>query len=66
MLSDREAGEPSKEEDSLENELASVKIDHEQVSIIMEEMEVDKEHAERALREHRGDVVAALESMVNA
>lgn len=45
-----------------EKELAAVKISADDVGIITSEFEIDKKQAERRLREHSGDVVAALES----
>ena len=36
------------------------------VDLIAREMEMDKEAAELALREHKGDVVAALNTLVAA
>lgn len=47
-----------------EKELASVKISQSEVDVIASEMEVDKKVAERLLREHRGDAVAALRSLL--
>ena len=43
-----------------ERELAKVTISKEHVDLIMSEMELPKEKAERTLREHGGDVVKAL------
>merc|ERR1719420_1729590 len=49
-----------------ERELAKVVISKEHVELIMHEMELPKEKAERTLREHGGDVVKALTALVNA
>ena len=49
-----------------ERELAKVVISKEHVDLIMHEMELPKEKAERTLREHGGDVVMALTALVNA
>uniref|UniRef100_A0A7S3BM35 Nascent polypeptide-associated complex subunit alpha-like UBA domain-containing protein n=1 Tax=Haptolina ericina TaxID=156174 RepID=A0A7S3BM35_9EUKA len=49
-----------------ERELAAVAIDQADVALIAEEMELDKEVAERKLREHRGDVVQTLNTLVSA
>ena len=45
-------------------ELAKVKIDQQDVALIVQEIEVEKKAAELRLREHGGDVVAALRSYV--
>merc|ERR1712106_1066192 len=49
-----------------ERELAKVVISKEHIDLIMHEMELPKEKAERTLREHGGDVVMALTALVNA
>ena len=49
-----------------EKELAKVVISKEHVDLIMHEMELPKDKAERTLREHGGDVVKALTALVNA
>ncbi|KOO27062.1 huntingtin interacting protein k [Chrysochromulina tobinii] len=49
-----------------ERELAAVVIDQADVVMIATEMELDKDVAERTLREHKGDVVAALNTLVAA
>ncbi|NP_001278470.2 uncharacterized protein LOC100281726 [Zea mays] len=43
-----------------EKELAAVKINPADVEIIASELELDKKIAERTLREHKGDAVAAV------
>ncbi|XP_052146481.1 uncharacterized protein LOC127765586 [Oryza glaberrima] len=43
-----------------EKELAAVKINPADVEIIANELELDKKIAERTLREHKGDAVAAV------
>ncbi|CAI5464287.1 unnamed protein product [Closterium sp. Yama58-4] len=48
-----------------EKELAAVKIDSAHIDLIASEMEVDKKIAERRLREHQGDPVAALRSFLH-
>ncbi|KAK4759331.1 hypothetical protein SAY87_022462 [Trapa incisa] len=47
-----------------EKELASVKINAGDVDIIANELELDKKVAERTLREHKGDAVAAIRSLL--
>lgn len=47
-----------------EKELAAVKINAEDVDIIANELEMDKKVAERTLREHKGDAVAAIRSFL--
>ncbi|KAL1806751.1 hypothetical protein DCAR_0832591 [Daucus carota subsp. sativus] len=43
-----------------ERELAAVKINAAEIDIIANELEMDKKVAERTLREHKGDAVAAI------
>ena len=49
-----------------ERELAAVSIEQADVDLIASEMELNKEVAERKLREHKGDVVATLNTLVAA
>lgn len=49
-----------------ERELAAVSIEQADVELIASEMELDKAVAERTLREHKGDVVQALNTLVAA
>ena len=49
-----------------ERELAKVPISKDHVDLIMTEMEIPKDKAERTLREHGGDVVKALTFLVTA
>mmetsp|Transcript_11889 Transcript_11889/g.36633 ORF Transcript_11889/g.36633 Transcript_11889/m.36633 type:complete len:98 (+) Transcript_11889:222-515(+) len=49
-----------------EAELAAVSVNKADVDLIVAELEVPKEEADRALRVHKGDVVAALRALVNA
>ena len=46
-------------------ELAAVKISKADVKLIVEEMEIDEDAAELALREAAGDVVTALRTLTN-
>ncbi|CAA2976011.1 huntingtin-interacting protein K [Olea europaea var. sylvestris] len=48
-----------------EKELAAVKINAADVDIIANELELDKKVAERTLREHKGDAVAAVRSLLH-
>ncbi|CAH9097699.1 unnamed protein product [Cuscuta europaea] len=48
-----------------EKELAAVKIDAAHIDIIANELEVDKKFAERTLREHKGDVIAAIRHLLD-
>ncbi|CAN6297169.1 unnamed protein product [Urochloa humidicola] len=48
-----------------EKELAAVKINPTDVEIIANELELDKKIAERTLREHKGDAVAAVRSLLH-
>lgn len=47
-----------------EKELAGVKCSKEDVDVIVLECEVDKKAAERRLREHNGNLTAALKSFL--
>lgn len=47
-----------------EKELAAVKINPAEVDIIANELEMDKKVAERTLREHKGDAVAAIRHLI--
>uniref|UniRef100_A0A7N0UJR5 Nascent polypeptide-associated complex subunit alpha-like UBA domain-containing protein n=1 Tax=Kalanchoe fedtschenkoi TaxID=63787 RepID=A0A7N0UJR5_KALFE len=47
-----------------EKELAAVKINPSDVDIIANELELDKKVAERTLREHKGDAVAAIRHLL--
>ncbi|KAI5430920.1 hypothetical protein KIW84_035167 [Lathyrus oleraceus] len=48
-----------------EKELAAVKINAADVDIIANELELDKKVAERTLREHKGDDVAAIRHLLH-
>lgn len=50
----------------LEKKLASVDINPEDVTILMEQMELPKAQADRILREQNGDLKAALEHLITA
>uniref|UniRef100_U5EV82 Putative huntingtin n=1 Tax=Corethrella appendiculata TaxID=1370023 RepID=U5EV82_9DIPT len=48
-----------------ERELQKVQVKKEDIEIIIREMEVSRSVAEETLRVHRGNIVAALESLTN-
>ncbi|CAD5322284.1 unnamed protein product [Arabidopsis thaliana] len=48
-----------------EKELASVKINPADVEFIVNELEIEKNVAERTLREHKGDAVAATRQLLS-
>jgi NACalpha-BTF3-like transcription factor len=48
-----------------DKELAKVVIKKEDVELIINEMEISKGSAERALREHRGDIIRTLHTLTN-
>eukprot|EP00088_Acartia_fossae_P036593 TRINITY_DN377_c0_g1_i1.p1 TRINITY_DN377_c0_g1~~TRINITY_DN377_c0_g1_i1.p1 ORF type:complete len:124 (-),score=49.34 TRINITY_DN377_c0_g1_i1:216-587(-) len=48
-----------------ERELSKVQINKEDVDVIVTELELSRERADRCLREHGGDLVAALHFLVN-
>lgn len=50
--------------DAAEKELMNVKIQHADLQLIVDELDLDPKHAERALRKARGNVVAALCALV--
>ena len=45
--------------------VVKVNVSKDDVELIMTEMELNKDRADRCLREHGGDVVAALSALVN-
>ncbi|RZC68926.1 hypothetical protein C5167_032032 [Papaver somniferum] len=47
-----------------EKELAAVKVNAGHIDIIANELEIDKKVAERTLREHKGDAVAAIRHLL--
>merc|ERR1712212_916496 len=49
-----------------ERELAKVAVSKEDIDLIVNEMEVKKDRADRVLREHGGDVVSALTALINS
>jgi NACalpha-BTF3-like transcription factor len=49
-----------------DQQLAKVQISKEDVELIISELEVPRDKADRCLREHGGDVVAALTTLVNS
>ncbi|KAB7507529.1 Huntingtin-interacting protein K [Armadillidium nasatum] len=48
-----------------EKELAKVSIKKEDVELIMQELELPKNKAERALREHQGNLIETLITLTN-
>lgn len=50
----------------MHRELAAVKVSPEDVAYIVQELEVDKGKAEYTLKQHKGNVVAALRSLLLA
>merc|ERR1719516_203093 len=49
-----------------ERELAKVAVNKEDIDLIIDEMEVKRDRADRVLREHGGDVVSALTALINS
>ncbi|XP_063990589.1 huntingtin-interacting protein K [Diachasmimorpha longicaudata] len=64
IIGDRRNKEAA-EKKAKEKELLKVSIKKEDVDLIMGEMEINRNLAERTLREHRGDVVQALITLTN-
>ncbi|KAL2644425.1 hypothetical protein R1flu_012012 [Riccia fluitans] len=48
-----------------EKELSAVKINQEDLDIMVEELELDRKVAEKRLREHKGNRIAAIQSFLN-
>jgi len=63
-VNDRMSGEAN-EKRLKEIELSRVKINKEDIDLIVEEMEISRTAAERSLREHKGNVLDALLSLTN-
>ncbi|KAK3091063.1 hypothetical protein FSP39_016833 [Pinctada imbricata] len=63
-MSDRKTKERALKQER-ERELAKVKINKDDVDLIVKEMEIQRHMAERTLREHKGDVVEALIALTN-
>lgn len=49
-----------------EKKLASVKVKKEDVELVCNEFEISKPRAERVLKEHDGDLKAALTALINS
>jgi NACalpha-BTF3-like transcription factor len=49
-----------------ERELAKIKLKAEDIDLVVNEMDIDKAAAERALRQHGGDVAATLKTLVTS
>ncbi|GAB0093525.1 huntingtin-interacting protein K [Sergentomyia squamirostris] len=64
MFGDKRSKE-DEERMAKERELQKVQIKKEDVELIINEMQISRTNAEKTLREHRGDVVAALEALTN-
>lgn len=55
----------SKETEAREKELAKVIINKDDVELLVEELEITKQHAELALRQSSGNVVQAVVGLLN-
>ncbi|KAK7096040.1 huntingtin-interacting protein K-like [Littorina saxatilis] len=64
VVSDQQTRE-TKAKQEKEKELSKVKINKDDVDLIIQEMEIPRMKAERVLREHKGNVVDALTELVN-
>ena len=58
------ADDKAKHDEQRERELAAVHVKPADVALVSDEMELDHAAAERTLREHKGDVVLALNALV--
>ena len=65
LFSDNKQVEEAAKRIAREKELAKVSIKKEDVELIVKEMEISKDKAERTLREHAGNIVEALASLTN-
>ena len=63
VISDKRKKEADLKEQK-ERQLASVKVKKEDVELILNEFEISKLSAERVLKEHNGDLSAALTSLI--
>jgi len=63
-VNDRMSGEMN-EKRLKEMELSRIKINKEDIDLVVEEMEISRTAAERALREHKGSVLDALLALTN-
>ena len=63
VISDKRKQEADLKE-AKERQLASVKVKKEDVELILNEFEITKMRAERVLKEHNGDLSAALTSLI--
>ena len=64
LIEGRHSEEERIERAKREKELAQVKIRKEDVDLIVDQMEISQSIAEKRLREHEGDVVEALVSLL--
>ncbi|CAI9739566.1 Hypothetical predicted protein [Octopus vulgaris] len=64
VMNDRKTKEVSEKQEK-EKELSKVKINKEDVDLIVEEFEISRMMAERKLREHKGRIVDALVALTN-
>ncbi|KAF7995745.1 hypothetical protein HCN44_006852 [Aphidius gifuensis] len=64
LIGDRRNKEAA-EKIAREKELQKISIKKEDVDLIMKEMEINRNKAERTLREHNGNVVEALVTLTN-
>jgi NACalpha-BTF3-like transcription factor len=63
-VNDRMTGEAS-EKRLKELELSRIKINKEDIDLVVDQMEISRSAAERALREHKGSVFDALVALIN-
>jgi len=64
VVNDRMSGEMN-EKRLKEIELSRIKINKEDIDLVVEEMEISRTAAERSLREHKGSVLDALLALTN-
>jgi NACalpha-BTF3-like transcription factor len=54
------------EKQQREKELAAVKVNKDDIEVLVKELDMDKKKAERALRENGGDLAKTIASLVSA
>lgn len=54
----------NEEKNAIEHELQKIQVKQEHLELIMNELEVGQDIAEKALRENKGDVVLALTHLI--
>eukprot|EP01112_Ceratiomyxa_fruticulosa_P023167 TRINITY_DN8752_c0_g1_i1.p1 TRINITY_DN8752_c0_g1~~TRINITY_DN8752_c0_g1_i1.p1 ORF type:complete len:115 (-),score=19.36 TRINITY_DN8752_c0_g1_i1:47-391(-) len=56
----------SSAESKRQSELAAIKVKAEDIELLVQELEITPERADRSIRENKGNVVDALRSLINS